>query len=362
MSGDGSDRTAAMHLPDPDPESGESVPLVLVNVSGESDVGLRRTNNEDSLLVADLDPEAGVGLGPAETIVGPKGVLLAVSDGMGGHEAGEVASALAVKNLHESLKESWSAHPARDAFEELRNDLRNSVTKANRAVLEDAHENPSREGMGATLTAGVVFGQSLLVVHVGDSRCYLLRDGVLKCVTQDQSLAEELVKRGIVQRDSRAYDARKSVLTRVIGQKSKLEPDAELVHLARGDRLLFCSDGLYGPVEDDIIQDVLRSGEDPKSTVSELIAEAKRGGAPDNVTCVVAWLDGDGLPSQEELDVGGATMSIAMDVAELQGAGDATLQFSASAAERTGEFKASDVAGDQTLQDALAAKVQQVDP
>jgi len=188
-----------------------------------------RDNNEDSYLVADLSDRGGGDVDSTAGVsrVGLKGVLLAVSDGMGGQEAGEVASRLAVENLHRVLREEWSGRAERDAVPELRNDIRTAVDRANHAVLQHVEQNPARSGMGATLTAAVVFGRTLVVAHVGDSRCYLLRDGFLKALTADQSLAEELVRRGVVERDTPAYDARKSVLTKVVGQSGPLVPDSE---------------------------------------------------------------------------------------------------------------------------------------
>lgn len=349
-----SDRTAALHAPVPGGASGE----VRLRIGSRSDPGLVRTNNEDSFLVADLSPPTGqAGAATAEVgLAGPKGILLAVSDGMGGHQAGEVASSLAVRTLREVLAEEWSARPERDAVAELRNDLRTAVDRANREVLGHAEENPERAGMGATLTAAVVLGNTLVLAHVGDSRCYLLRGGLLKSLTTDQSLAEELVRRGILERDSAAYAARRSILTRVVGQKGRLEPDSEAADLARGDRLLLCSDGLYGPVDEEGIREILSDAEAPEEAAEELVAEARRRGAPDNVTCIVAFLSGAGLPDPQALDAGGGTQSISLDAAIARATGDSTLALAAARAEATGEFTPKDVAGDDTLIGAVAAE------
>jgi protein phosphatase len=335
-------------------------PEVLLQVASRSDRGLVRGNNEDSFVVADLSGARGTGADTTVGVgrVGPKGVLLAVSDGMGGQEAGEVASRLAVETLHEILQKEWSGRAERDAVAELRNDLRTAVDRANRAVLDHVASNPERHGMGATLTAAVVLGRTLVVAHVGDSRCYLLRDGVLKPLTSDQSLAEELVRRGVVQRDSPAYIARRSVLTRVVGQASPLVPDSEVLDLARGDRLMVCSDGLYGPVDDEVIRDILLDAKDPDEAVEALVAAAKDRGAPDNVTCIAAWLAGEGLPEPSDLDRGGGTMSIRLDArgvaAAAAAAADSTLLTSVQRKDPTAEFSVKQVQEDDTLLGTVA--------
>ncbi len=276
---------------------------------------------------------------------------------MGGQEAGEVASRLAVETLQGVLRTEWSGRTERDAVPELRNDLRTAVDRANRAVLVHVEKNPQLHGMGATLTTAVVLGSNLVVAHVGDSRCYLLREGFLKSITSDQSLAEELVRRGVVRRDTPAYEARRSVLTRVVGQSGPLVPDSEVVPLARGDRVLLCSDGLYGPVQDDVIRGILSEAADPDAAVERLIEAAKAHGAPDNVTCIVAWLSGAGLPVPDELDQGGGTMSIRMDAKMAAAAADATLVGGLPRKDSTAEFEARQVMEDDTLlgTSALAA-------
>lgn len=342
------DRTAAIRRP---AEAGSPAqPEVLASLACVSDQGLVRKNNEDSFLVADLAPggEGRVPAAGAPERVGPKGVLLAVSDGMGGQLAGEVASRIAVDTLLASLRRDWSLQPQRDAEAELRNDLRIAVDLANQAVVKDAAANPERQGMGATLTAAVVFGRAVLVAHVGDSRCYLLRAGFLKRLTSDQSLAEELVREGVLEPGSEAYNARRSVLTKAVGQAGRLVPDSERADLAQGDRLLLCSDGLTGPVPEESIAAILGGTPDPAAAVRRLVEEAHRNGAPDNVTCVVAWLSGPGLPEVKALESSDGTMSIAVDAAAIlagSSAGESTQQLSTLRRDRTAEFAAPAAAG-----------------
>jgi serine/threonine protein phosphatase PrpC len=331
-----SDRTAAV----PVAGTRAAPPEVYLRIAGITDLGLVRSNNEDAFAVASLEPGAAADgdLGPERHVVGRKGILLVVSDGMGGHSAGEVASRIAVETTRHWLREEWGARPERDAVEELRNDLRAAVASANREVLEEGERNPDRRGLGSTLTAAVVLGTRLLVAHVGDSRCYLLRRGVLKPLTVDQSLAEELVRRGMVERGSEEYAARRSVLTRVVGQPGKLEPEGETADLCRGDRLLLCSDGLHGPVGDETLTDILSTAAGPAEAVRELVAEAHRGGAPDNCTCVVAFAEGPGLPDPDAAEGGGATSSLSLDPALAEGGGDATLAIEVARRDATAEF------------------------
>jgi protein phosphatase len=349
------DTTRALNEPQEKGGEGE----VLLQVSARSDRGLVRENNEDSFVVADLSMAPGDGSGDTTAgvgRVGRKGVLLAVSDGMGGQEAGEVASRMAVEILHQTLRHEWTGRAERDAAAEIRNDLRIAVDRANKAVLEHVEKHPQLTGMGATLTAVVILGGRLVLAHVGDSRCYLLRDGFLKVLTADQSLAEELVRRGVVQRDTAAYAARRSVLTRVVGQAAPLVPDSELADLARGDRILLCTDGLYGPVDDETIRDILVEASDPDSAAEQLVEAARARGAPDNVTCVAAWLSGDGLPQPASLDAGGGTMSVRLDARLAAAAGEDTLALALSRKDATGEFEPGKVLEDDTLRGPLPAK------
>ncbi len=348
MTRDDGDRTIPMHADRPREERRP----VVVDARGRSDVGLVRTNNEDAFL---LGPLGGASVAPPGGAVplGPRGFLLAVSDGMGGSEAGEVASRICVETLARVLGEEWAVREERTELVELRNDLRTAVLRAHRAVVDDAQTHPGRTGMGATLTAAVVHADHVLVAHVGDSRCYLYRSGVLKCLTSDQSLAEELVRRGIVERGSAAYDARRNMLTRVVGQMGRLEPDAEAAALARGDVLLLCSDGLYGPVKDDEIAALLAGGGDPEALAAALVEAARRNGAPDNVTCVVARVSGEGLPDPQTAEAGGATVSVHMDPAALAAA-ERTAAMAAPALDPTGEFSASQFEADDTLAAAIA--------
>src|SRR6266508_4001901 len=197
-----------------------------------TDVGRVREGNEDAYLVDDT-------MG-----------LVAVADGMGGHRAGEVASATALEALRAAVT---SGRP-----------LRESIQDANEAVFTKSLTDTSLRGMGTTLTAGTLAsGGTLLVGHVGDSRAYLLHDGELKQVTVDHSLVEELVREGRLTADEAAVHPQRSIITRALGVDASVEVDVYPVELATGDVLLFCSDGLTAMLHSDLIASELRREEDP---------------------------------------------------------------------------------------------------
>jgi protein phosphatase len=221
-----------------------------------TDVGRVREGNEDAYLVDDA-------MG-----------LAAVADGMGGHRAGEVASATALEALRAAIT---SGRP-----------LRESIQDANEAVFAKSLTDTDLRGMGTTLTAGtLVTGGTLLVGHVGDSRAYLLHDGELRQVTEDHSLVEELVREGRLTADEAAVHPQRSIITRALGLDPAVEVDVYPVELAPGDRLLLCSDGLTGMVQTDVIAGILRREEDPSRAAAQLVDAANHAGGEDNITVVV---------------------------------------------------------------------------
>lgn len=221
-----------------------------------TDVGRVRDGNEDAYLV---DDDMG---------------LAAVADGMGGHRAGEVASATALEALRAAVT---SGRP-----------LRESIEDANDAVFTKSLTDASLRGMGTTLTAAtLVAGDTLLVGHVGDSRAYLLHDGELRQVTDDHSLVEELVREGRLTADEAAVHPQRSIITRALGIDPTVNVDVYPVELTPGDRLLLCSDGLTGMVQPDDIAATLRRESDPARVASQLVDAANAAGGEDNITVVV---------------------------------------------------------------------------
>jgi PPM family protein phosphatase len=225
-----------------------------------SDVGLLREGNEDS------------------AYAGPR--LLAVADGMGGHAAGEVASALTIT----SMAELDSVKPGGDMLGELSA----AVTTANGKLQEKILANPAVEGMGTTLTALLWSDGHAAICHIGDSRGYLLRDGELYQITHDHTLVQSLVDEGRISADDVPTHPQRSLLLRALDGRSMAEPDLSVHDGLAGDRYLLCSDGLSGVVSDETLRDTLSAIEDPDAATRQLIELAIQGGGPDNITCIVA--------------------------------------------------------------------------
>ena len=238
-----------------------------------SDTGRVRENNEDSYHA--------------------DGRLFIVADGMGGHRGGEVASAVAIEGFLAYEHENGRQPPLRR--------LRDGIAAANRAVLELAGGSPELEGMGTTFTVVLVEG-GVFLGHVGDSRAYICRDGVLRLMTRDHSLVERMVREGFISPREARHHPQRNVILRALGIAPRLEVDLEEVEARPGDRLLLCSDGLTGCVEDDEIEAVLSGASDLEGCCRDLVDAANRRGGPDNITVVLVEL-GDEV---ERADSGGA--------------------------------------------------------
>jgi protein phosphatase len=234
-----------------------------LRIAGDSDVGKVRTTNEDALIV---DP----GLG-----------LFAVLDGMGGANAGDVASQLARDTIREFVQHRALALPPLELLEA-------AIVAGSAAVHSAAQQRPDRHGMGTTVVACLVVDPSYTVVaHVGDSRAYLWRAGRLQPLTRDHTIVEELAQRGLLSPDEALRHPYKNVLSRNLGSKPDARVDAFELELVPGDRLMLCSDGLYGYASSDAIQYLLGSGDAPDQVARDLIELALRGGGGDNVSAIV---------------------------------------------------------------------------
>lgn len=229
--------------------------------AARSDVGLLRDGNEDS------------------AYAGPR--LLAVADGMGGHAAGEVASAVVIHTV--------SALDERNPGPDLLDALRAAVNDANDALRELVTTDAELDGMGTTLTALLWSEGRLGLVHVGDSRAYLLRDGALTQITHDHTLVQGLVDEGRISAEEAEVHPQRALITNALDGRSDVEPDLTMREAHVGDRYLICSDGLSGVVSADTIRDTLAVGS-PDEAAEKLVALALRGGGPDNVTVLVADL------------------------------------------------------------------------
>ena len=229
-----------------------------------TDTGLVRTGNEDAAYRGET--------------------LVAVADGLGGHQAGEVASAIAISAIAElDGREFATPQDAREA-------LVAAILKGNLAILEKATRDPDFWGMGTTMTAAALAGgRWAQLAQVGDSRAYLMREGEeLRQVTDDQTIVGELVRQGRLTKQEAAHHPQRSVVTHAVGLDPNLEvatPDP--IELTAGDQLLLCSDGLTDALDDARIAEVLAAGLDGDTTCQALIDAANAAGGPDNITVVL---------------------------------------------------------------------------
>lgn len=250
---------------------------VRIVLAGQTDVGKVREANEDAFLLADLDRNQQ-SVQHAEWSVGGRGLLLAVSDGMGGAAAGEVASAVSLQALLAELQRD-------DRSGDVPERLKRVVRRASQRVREESQQ-PDRRGMGATLTAALFCGNVVHLAQIGDSRGYLIRGGEIRQVTHDQSYVQLLVDEGLMTPEEAERSPQKNVLLQAMGQAGKLRVDLGRLAVRSGDRLLLCSDGLTNAVGD---QDIakLATG-DERSACSALVDAANAAGGPDNITVVLA--------------------------------------------------------------------------
>jgi len=222
-----------------------------------TNVGRIREHNEDAYLV--------------------EAPLFAVADGMGGHLAGEVASALAIETLRDAF-DSGSIHGGADLVRVFHD--------ANDRIILDGRRHAGRHGMGTTCVAAWVDGSEAVIAHLGDSRAYLLRAGRLQRVTDDHSLVATLVREGMLSEEDAERDPRRHIITRALGTEGSPTPDLIDLHLKGGERLLLCTDGLSGCVPATEIATLLAGG-DPAQAADRLVARTLELGAPDNVTVIV---------------------------------------------------------------------------
>jgi protein phosphatase len=223
-------------------------------------VGRERPHNEDTFLA---EPP-----------------LYAVADGLGGHQAGEIASRVAVDSLAEDAPASNDAAA-----------LGRAVERANDAVLDAADQGLGREGMGTTLTAAVVRGTRITLGHVGDSRAYLLHEGTLSRITEDHSVVADMIRGGTLTEEEARVHPSRSVITRALGSDEDMRADTRDIVAQAGDVLLLATDGLHGMLTDAEIGEVLDSASDPTSAAKALIAAANKAGGSDNITVVVVEID-----------------------------------------------------------------------
>jgi serine/threonine protein phosphatase PrpC len=264
---------------------------------GRTDKGKTRSSNEDQFLIATVSKALQVlqsSLHQPEVHFGvPQGYLFLVADGVGGSAAGGTASELAVHSIEHFAVEtlSWCSHLRAAADGDgLLAEFKTALAQANDKLLHEARRRPELHGMATTLTLAYFLRRDLFVAHVGDSRCYLLRQNMLYRLTRDHTLVAEMVRRGLLKPEEAARHAYRHVVTNVVGGDDPgVQVEMHKLALEGGDIILLCSDGLTEMVpETEILNLLLAGGADPAAACDRLVNRANEKGGKDNVTAVVA--------------------------------------------------------------------------
>ena len=257
-----------------------------------SDVGKKRKNNEDSCMV--LAPED-------DARIERRGFLFAVADGMGGASAGEHASRIALNCLADGYYDD-SFHGGTPQA------LRAAIELANMTVFEEAEDNPAYSGMGTTMSAVAVMGNWAYLAQVGDSRIYLVRQGLgIRQLTDDHSLVAEQMRNGLLNEAEAKNHSLKNLITRAVGIKDSVEVDLFALELQPGDHILLCSDGLSNMVPDDLILGTVSAAADPGQAVEGLVGEALEAGGLDNITVLLFQVEG--APPRTYYQAGGQKLT-----------------------------------------------------
>jgi PPM family protein phosphatase len=249
-----------------------SLPFTL-NVAHQTDIGRTRSTNEDNLIV--VTPQS-------HQLVQSRGALFVVSDGMGGHSQGEIASQLAVQTVNDTYYE--------DSDKDIPTALKDALTQANEIILQagadnDSHTTTGEASMGATCVAAVLHEHTLYAANVGDSRVYVLHDGQLHQITRDHSLVAQMVERGELTAEEARTHEQRNIIYRALGQ-AEVEIDLFTEPVVEGDIIVLCTDGLSGVVPEEDVQAIVEQYP-PNECVHRLIARANDAGGPDNVTAIV---------------------------------------------------------------------------
>jgi protein phosphatase len=275
---------------------------VIVHVYGHTDVGRTREHNEDAFVVADLTRGVSALQPELQThVVGDRGSLFMVADGMGGAAAGEIASAMAIDTVLKEVRLSLGQQepPTDERFATV---LKRATATANAHIHAFAQEHPEYRGMGTTATVAGVLGDTLYLAQVGDSRAYLVREGVGRQITKDQSLMQKLIEAGELTEEEAEQSERRNIILQALGPEASIKVDLTHQPLRRGDTLVLCSDGLSGQVRVDEITRIVTQEKDLATACQRMIDRANESGGPDNITVIVAKFDGAGLADPSETD------------------------------------------------------------
>jgi len=291
--------------------------MLIVEVHATSHIGRVRKGNEDNYLVLNIDAsqtwtsEQDPHNFPIESKkfeVGEEGIVLAVSDGMGGALAGEVASKMAVEGVSKRLldgdpEKTFTSDPAQETLVEK---LYEATVHANSEIHRQGRSDPQFNGMGATFTGAALTSQEIDVVQVGDSRAYVVRKGGITQITKDQSLVQQLIDANQIQPEEAETHALKNVILQALGAQSEVFPVPTRIVPCRGDVLLLCSDGLSNKLHaDDMLGIINKHPDDLSAACGEMVRQANERGGEDNITIVLAHLDGKDIsePAGGEVEI-----------------------------------------------------------
>jgi len=263
-----------------------------VTAFGKTDVGLIRDVNQDAFVLGDLEVEQPLAADLVCDCTSARGPLLIVCDGMGGMAGGDVASKLAIESVWQEMQGAQLTSE-RPVFARL---LKRAIRAANGRLAREVARKPELHGMGTTVSAAGLAGGALILAQVGDSRAYIERGGSLTQVTRDQSVVSALVHAGRLSASEARLSDQRSLILQALGTADDVEVSLSIVELRRGDRLLLCSDGLHGPVGDEAMRWALGEHSDLQEAAEALVQLAYQGGAPDNITVLLARFEGELLP------------------------------------------------------------------
>lgn len=263
----------------------------FIKVHGLSDIGKVRKLNEDKFSISNLDTKDSLNSYQGE--VTKEGCLMVVCDGSGGDGRGEIAAKLAIDIF---LKEIF-ANEQKDI--NIGGRLISAANRANEIIWKCSNSNPAIAGMASTLTAALVLPPQVYILEVGDSRCYLVREGAIRQVTKDQSMVQILLDGGVITPDIAKNHPYRNIVLQSLGAKDSVVPVLTTLELAQKDRLLLCSDGLSKNLPEETMLEILLSSEDVVGTSQELIFAANELIADDNVTAIVAMVEGEAFAKAE---------------------------------------------------------------
>ncbi|MFD1849103.1 Stp1/IreP family PP2C-type Ser/Thr phosphatase [Oceanobacillus bengalensis] len=209
--------------------------------------------------------------------------LAVIADGMGGHQAGDVASQMAIS----LIREKWENTNTFKTPDEIEKWLTDSIKDINEAIYLHATENKECEGMGTTIVITIHIHDFLTIAHIGDSRCYMLNEDGFKQITEDHSLVNALVQSGQITKDDALYHPRKNVVLRALGSENNVEVDIRTINVETGDKILLCTDGLTDKIVDDELYEVIRSGSELPEIGQRLIDMANDRGGEDNISLII---------------------------------------------------------------------------